>query len=148
MRITNYILLFTTLFCLNLYGGSERLVEKANYEISYEQALQKAQELNKPLMMVVGQSECPWCSKFYVKTLTKKTINKKVQQNFIPLTVLRDKDIFPKKFKPEAVPTVYFIDPKEEESFYKSFGYKSKREYKIEIEIENAIDLFNKKYKL
>lgn len=146
MRITKYIVLLTIIFGLNLYGGSEKLTSKVNYEVSYEKALEKAQELNKPIMMVVGQSGCPWCNKFYVKTLTKKAIDTKVQKDFIPLTVLRDKDIFPQQFRPKGVPTVLFIEPKEQTAYYKSFGYKSKREYKIEL--QNAIETFNKKFKL
>jgi thioredoxin-related protein len=139
MKITKYILLFT-LFCFNLYGGSEKLVQKMHYETSYEQTLEKAQKLNKPIMMVIAQEGCPWCNKFEIKTLTKKNIDTIVQKNFIPLTIIREKNNYPEKFRPKGVPTVLFIDPKKEETFYKSFGYKSKREYTIEL--EKAIDLF------
>ena len=146
MKITNYILLLTILFTFNLYGGSQRLVKKMNYEITYEKALKKAQELNKPILMVVGQEGCPWCMKFEVKTLTKKSINSIIQKNFIPLSVLRYKDLFPKEFEPKGVPTVFFIEPKEQKAFYKSFGYKSKSDYKIEL--EEALKIFNMKHKL
>lgn len=146
MKTIKYLLLLFTLVGLELFAGSERLIEKLNYESSYEKALEKAQELNKPIMMVIGQAECPWCSKFEVKTLIRKNINTTVQENFIPLTLLRNKDIFPKKFHPEGVPTVLFIEPKQQEAFYKSFGYKSKREYKIEL--KNAIDMYNNKHKM
>lgn len=145
MKITKYILFFTMFFNFNLYGGSEKLVEKMNYEISYEQALKKAQKLNKPLMLVIGQKGCPYCMKFEVKTLTKKVIHDKVEKNFIPLSVLRNIDDFPKQFNPKGVPTVYFIEPKEQNIFYKSFGYKSKREFKNEI--DKALEIFNKKHK-
>ena len=142
MKMTQYILLLTLLFGINLYAGSEKLINKVNYETFYEKALEKAKSVNKPIMMVIGQSECPWCNKFYVKTLTKKSIDKEVQANFIPLTLLRDKDVFPQRFRPEGVPTVLFIEPKEQTAYYKSFGYKSKREYKIEL--QKAIEIFNK----
>ncbi|MDB2405510.1 thioredoxin family protein [Arcobacteraceae bacterium] len=148
MKITRYILLFTIFFSFNLYGGSEKLVEKFNYAISYEEALKKAEKSNKPILMVVGQEGCPWCRKFEIKTLTNKTIHKKVQENFIPLSVLRykDKDKFPKKFQTKGVPTVLFIEPKQQNVFYKSFGYKSKAEYKIEL--NKAVEIFNNKYKI
>lgn len=116
-----------------------------NYEISYEKALEKAQKENKPIMMMIGQTGCPYCNKFELKTLTKEEINDKVSKGFIPLTVLRDKDIFPKEFMPKGVPTVLFIDPKQQTAFYKTFGYKSKREY--EMELDKALDIYNKEYK-
>jgi len=142
MKITRYILLFTILFNFNLYGGSEKLVKTMNYEISYEQALKKAKKSNKPILMVIGQEGCPWCRKFEVKTLTRKAINNMVQESFIPLSVLRYKDNFPERFQPKGVPTVLFIEPKGQKVFYKSFGYKSKREYKIEL--DKALEIFNK----
>ncbi|MEA3354721.1 MAG: thioredoxin family protein [Campylobacterota bacterium] len=142
MKITRYMLLIMMLFSLNLYGGSEKLVEKMSYETSYKKALKKAQELNKPIMMVVGQEGCPYCNKFESKTLTRKAIHAKVEKNFIPLTILKFKDegSYPDKFRPHGVPTVLFIEPKEQKVFYKSFGYKSKREYKAEL--ENALEVY------
>jgi len=104
MQLTKYILLFTILLNFNLYGGSEKLVEKMNYETSYEKALAKGKKLNKPLMMVVGIKGCPWCSKFEAKALTRKSIDKIVQKNFIPVSVLKDIDTFPKRFHLKGSP--------------------------------------------
>lgn len=115
------------------------------YEVSYEKALKKAITLNKPIMMVVEQQGCPWCNKFEIKTLINDRIDTTVQDNFIPLRIIRELDSYPEKFRPKGVPTVLFIDPKKEDAFYKSFGYKSKREYKVEL--KKAIDLFNNNYK-
>lgn len=116
-----------------------------NYEVSYEKALEKALKHNKPIMMMIGQTECPYCNKFEIKTLIRESVHKIVEKSFIPLTVLRDKDIYPKKFKDKGVPTVLFIDPKLEKTFYKSFGYKSKRDYKVEL--KKALQIYNKDYK-
>lgn len=148
MKISKYILLFTILFNFNVYGGSEKLIQKMHYEASYEEALKKAEKLNKPLLLLIGQEGCPWCRKFEIKTLTNKDINDKVQENFVPISVLRykEKDSFPEKFQPKGVPTVFFIEPKEQKVFFKSFGYKSKREYKIEL--DKALEIFNSKYKI
>ncbi|MEA3289342.1 MAG: thioredoxin family protein [Campylobacterota bacterium] len=144
MKITKYLLLLAMFFSFNLYGASERLEQKMNYEISYQKALEKAQKLNKPIMMVVGQEGCPYCNKFESKTLTRKSIHAEVEKSFIPLTILKFKDegSYPEKFRPNGVPTVLFIEPKEQKVFYKSFGYKSKREYKKEL--ENALEVYSK----
>ncbi len=140
MKNIQYILLFTIFFHFNLYAGSANLVTKMAYNVSYDKALKKAKESNKPLMMVIGQEGCPWCNKFEVKTLMNKKIHSNIENSFVPLTIIRELDQYPKRFKPKGVPTVLFIDPKNENAFYKSFGYKSKREYKIEL--EKALTLF------
>ncbi len=145
IKVFKYLLLFTFLLSLNLFAGSQRLQKEMNYEVSYEKALEKALKQNKPIMMMIGQTECPYCNKFEVKTLTRKNINIKVQKDFIPLSLLRDKDKFPKQFEAKGVPTVIFIDPKQQKAFYKSFGYKSKRDYKVEL--EKALEIYNKEYK-
>ena len=43
---------------------------------------------------------------------------------YIPISLLKYKDSFPNRFKPKGVPTVLFIEPKEQKVFYRSFGYK------------------------
>lgn len=144
MKITKFVLLLSLLLSINLYGASKKLVQELHYEISYTEALQKAQESNKPLMMVIGIEECPWCNKFEIKTLTHDTIVTIVEKNFIALSVLKGKDTYPEKFDFKGVPVVVFIDPKTQEAFYKTFGYKSKREYKTDL--ENALELFTQKY--
>jgi thioredoxin-related protein len=88
IKVFNYILLFTFFLSLNLFAGSQRLQKEMNYEVSYEKALEKALKQNKPIMMMIGQTECPYCNKFEVKTLIRKKINEKVQKDFIPLSVL------------------------------------------------------------
>lgn len=140
MKFYRYLLVATLIFVVNVFGGSDKLVERMQYETSYEKALQAAQKQNKPIVMVVGQEGCPYCNKFESKTLIHKGIDSKVKKDFIPLTILKFKDTYPEKFKPKGVPTVLFIDPKTQEVFYKSFGYKSKREYRIEL--KNALKLY------
>lgn len=143
MKLTKYLLFFTILFNMSLFAGSEKLVQKMNYENSYEKAIAKAKKINKPLMMVVGIDGCPWCNKFEAKVLTRKSIDKIVQKNFIPLSVEKEKDTFPKQFKLNGVPFVLFIEPKKQKMFYKSFGYKSKREFKTEL--DKAIEISQNK---
>ena len=113
-----------------------------HYEISYDKALEKGQKENKPIIMMVEQSGCPYCNKFELKTLTKDEIQSKVIKDFIPLTILRDVDTFPKQFYTKGVPTVLFIESIEQKIFYKSFGYKSKNEY--ETELDTALSILKK----
>lgn len=138
------VLILAIVLSFNLFAGSDRLVKEMNYEISYEDALKKAQEQNKPLMMMMGQEGCPWCNKFEVKTLTNDSVHEMVIKNFIPITFLKfkDKGKYPDEFFIENwSPYVLFVNPKSEKSFYKTFGYKSKREYQLEL--EKALEIFN-----
>lgn len=133
------------LFTLDLFAGSKRLEKEMNYHISYEKAYDEALKHNKPIMMMIGQTGCPYCNKFEQKTLVRKDVDKIVKRDFIPLTVLRDKDTYPKQFKDKGVPTVLFIDPKQQKAFYKSFGHKNRRDYRAEL--GKALEIFNKEYK-
>lgn len=140
-----YILVLAIVLSFNLFGAPDKLIKEMNYEASYEVALKKAKESNKPLMMIMEQEGCPWCTKFEAKTLTNSEIHAFVEQNFIPTTFLKfkDKGKYPDKFFIENwSPYVLFVDPKNEETFYKTFGYKSKREYQLEL--EKALELFKK----
>ena len=71
-------------------------------------------------------------------------MTKKSKKTFLPLTVFKykDKDKYPAELRPLGVPTVLFIDPKTQNVFYKSFGYKTKSEYKKEL--STALEIFNK----
>jgi thioredoxin-related protein len=119
---------------LGLHAGSIKFANKMNYELSYETALSKAKNANKPIMMVIGTKTCPWCRKLENQTLKKDIINDIVSDKFIPLSITRDVDIYPKQFKAKVVPTIFFIDPKNEKSFHISLGYKNKKDFKEEIE--------------
>lgn len=146
IKTFRYILLFTIVCSLNLFAGSDRLVNRMNYEVSYEKALKKAQDENKPLMMMMGQKGCPWCNKFEVKTLVNRSIDAQIQQNFVPIAFLKfeDKGKYPDEFFIKNwSPYVLFVDPTDEKPFYKTFGYKSKREYKAEL--KKALEIFNNK---
>lgn len=140
MKKAKLVLIFFALFCTSVYGASLKFAKDMNYSISYKEALAKAKNENKPIMMVIGTKTCPWCRKFERQTLKKDMINGVVKKEFIPLTLTRDKDPYPKQFNAKAVPTVFFINPKDESSFYISLGYKNKKDFKQEL--EKALDKY------
>lgn len=132
MKMTKYLLLITLLFSFNLYGASAKFAKKMGYELTYKQALKKAQDMNKPIMMVISTKTCPWCRKLENQTLKKSMVHNIVSKNFVPVTLNRGDDIYPKQFKAKVVPTVFFIDPKTQKTYYKSFGYKNQQVFKGE----------------
>jgi thioredoxin-related protein len=123
-----YILLLILL--LNgLFASSSEFIEKMNYETIYEKALERAIKENKSIMMIASTKSCPWCRKLERQTLTRDNINNIIQKNFVPLAVDQDLKNYPKKYEVKVVPTVYFINPKDESVIKKVLGYKNKKEF-------------------
>lgn len=119
-------LLLSTLY---LFAAPQDFIDEMRYETNYASALKKAKEHNKAIMMVISTESCPWCRKLERQTLRKDNINEIVKANFIPLAITRDVGEYPKQFIAKVVPTVYFIDPKDEKPFDISYGYKNKKIY-------------------
>ncbi len=123
-----YILLLILL--LNgLFASSSEFIEKMNYETIYEKALERAIKENKSIIMIASTKSCPWCRKLERQTLTRDNINNIIQKNFVPLAVDQDLKNYPKKYEVKVVPTVYFINPKDESVIKKVLGYKNKKEF-------------------
>jgi thioredoxin-related protein len=80
-------------------------------------------------MMIASTKSCPWCRKLERQTLTRDNINNIIQKNFVPLAVDQDLKNYPKKYEVKVVPTVYFINPKDESVIKKVLGYKNKKEF-------------------
>lgn len=123
-----YILFLLFLVSLS-FASSAEFIKEMKYETLYETALQKAKNENKILMMVATSQSCPWCRKLERQTLKKDEINSVIQSKFIPLSVDQDLKNFPSIFEVKVVPTIYFINPKDESVISKVLGYKNKKEF-------------------
>lgn len=111
------------LFVLSMKAASLSFTNEMKYETNYQEALKKSQETKKPIFMMISTQTCPWCRKLEAQTLRKVYINEYIQKNYIPLSVTRDKDKYPDKFKAPAVPTIYFVDSNEQK-LGRIIGYK------------------------
>lgn len=123
-------------------NGIEKFAKKISYETIYEKALTKAKKENKMLMIAMVTHYCPWCRKLERTTLSKKSVQSKVQKYFIPLIVNREAHKFPKKFYTPIIPVVFFIDPKNENIIWESIGYKKRSDFLLQI--EEALKLYAK----
>jgi thiol:disulfide interchange protein len=108
------------------------------YQTNYDEAIKKAKKEKKPVMLVLSSSTCPWCRKMENQTLKNETINKQVQENFIPLALDKDTDSYPKEFTPQYIPTVLFINPNTGDYFDQSIGFKPVA--KFQESLEEAIE--------
>lgn len=123
-------LILLILFISTSFASSAKFIEEMKYETVYTQALQKAKSQDKILMMVATTQSCPWCRKFERQTLSKDEINSEIKSNFIALSVDQELKNFPSQFEVKVVPTIYFINPKDESVLAKILGYKNKIDFK------------------
>ena len=130
MRI--FALLITIVF--SLYS-SETVAQQLGYYSDYKTALSVAQKEQKPLILVVVTSYCPWCRKLERKSLASPVIDQYIKAHFISLIVDRNKDAdrFPKIFQTPRIPTVFYIDPDSTKAYWETVGYLSKSEFSESI---------------
>jgi len=120
-------LLFTV--SLALAGSIDGFSKKLSYETNYSEALTKAKEQKKNILLIQVSNYCPWCKKLEKKTLASSKVNALVQKNYIPLILNRDKREYPEQFYTPIVPVSYIIDYEDDSKFKQLRGYKSKNDF-------------------
>jgi len=131
------LLLTLALLTLTLFAAHiDEYATQMGFERDYKTALAKAKQERKPLMMVLGSSYCPWCRKFERETLSSKLIQPHLKNDFVTLIVDKrhDRKSFPKKFRTNFTPKVFFINPLTQKSYYETTAYMKKREFAQELE--------------
>ena len=124
-------LLLTILFFSHLMADYKEFGKEYHYELEYQQALKKAKEEKKDIILLMVSNFCPWCQKLEKVVLSKKELNAQIHKKYIPLILNKDAGDFPKAFETPMVPTVYFVDFQDEKIKKKVVGYN------------NRIDLIN-----
>ncbi len=102
---------------------------RLGYETNYEKAVEKAQKLKKPILLVLVANYCPWCRKFEENVLRKKDVHQMIKKNYIPVIINKEKGGFPKEFDISFTPITHFIDYKTLKSVKMVAGYNNKDEF-------------------
>jgi thioredoxin-related protein len=103
-------------------SNAQEAARQLGAENSYETALDKAQKAHKIVVMVVVKEHCRWCDKIINRTLSDAAVKEKLQKDFVTLIV--DKDApFPKAFRENFFPSIFYIDPDTQKSIYENVGY-------------------------
>lgn len=118
------------IFPIFINGESLQLSKNMGYENNYQKALYRAKKENKPLMLVVEERFCPWCKKLTQKTLLHTKISQIIKENFIGVKLFQDENYIPNQFYADVFPTVFFINPYNEDYYFKSRGYKGAVKFK------------------
>lgn len=119
-----FFLTFLTLILTLLANEYNFLRYSQNFKISLNQAATE----KKLLMLLVVQDNCKWCKDFAFNVLSQTIISKKIGENFIPLVMNKDTRTLPVKYHTRLTPTIYFINPLENEEVWRSVGYRTKEE--------------------
>lgn len=135
--------LLSSLYCAQI----DEFAASVNYERDYNVAIKKAKEQNKAVMLVVVADYCPWCKKFERKTLKASAVTKAVHDNFIPVVIdkYKDKGKYPQGFSAPFIPTVFFIDPKNQTSLLETVAYMKVDEFMENM--DDAISLYKSEKK-
>lgn len=107
----------------------DNFASEMKYETSFKEAVKKAKEMQKDIMLVLVTNYCPWCRKFEQRVLLKKEINDIIQKNYIPLIINKEKDEFPQELDISFTPVVYFIDHKTLKSYERIVGYNNREDF-------------------
>lgn len=128
------LLVLSLLFSLSF---SQEFAKKFGYETNYKTAVKKAKEEKKDIVFVLVSSYCPWCDQLKEEELSLEYTNEMVHKYYIPLMLYSDYDDFPSKFNSYVVPTIYFVNYKDESIQEKIVGYNNNyRFYEIIDEIK------------
>lgn len=120
------ILFFSMFFLLlsPMWAAEDEFSAEFGYMSSYKEARAKAIETKKPLMILFVTHSCPWCQKLKHQVLKKEEVNALIHNAFIPVMLDKETEAFPQHLMPFAVPTLTFVEPKEERKVFHIIGYK------------------------
>ncbi|MBE0490640.1 MAG: thioredoxin family protein [Sulfurospirillum sp.] len=126
MKIFKSIVIF---FIVLSFLNANDFASEYGYAKNYDQGYAKAKELQKPLLVLFVTKTCPWCKKLENQTLSKPSVSTKILENFVPVLLDKDTDIYPQYLSVQVVPTIHFIIPSESKSFQMILGYKSQQTF-------------------
>ncbi len=103
------------------------------YEDFYK-AHQESLKSGKPLFVFIERHNppCRWCQLMKRRTLSDEEIANFINQNFIPVQVVRENRNYPKELYPKYVPTIYVIQG--DKVLKRIIGYWSKEDFLSDIE--------------
>jgi len=96
--------------------------QKLGVESQYSVALKKAQEQKRMLVMIIVKKHCRWCNKLIDRTLQDRDVKRTLDEEFVTLIIDKDAD-YPKAFRENFFPSMFFIDAKTQKSVYENIGY-------------------------
>lgn len=119
--------IFTILITLFIQADGDIAL---TFKTDYKSALQEAKKENRYLFILVTTKNCGWCKKLKKTTLQDSEIQKTLAKDYITVELDKDSSDYPSSMEIEGVPSVFIIDPKNEEVIKQIVGFReNKRDY-------------------
>lgn len=110
-------LLIVILACLSLFGDEIR------WEKDYSTAILKAKSVKKPIMFIVSNHNCRFCTLFENSTLKNPKVIQKLNSNYVNVIAYIDEDpIFPRQLNVPGTPGTWFLTSNGEPMFEPVMG--------------------------
>ena len=117
---------FLLSICLGLFS---LYAAELNWADSYADAIAKAKEQKKDVMLLITTNTCRWCRKLESETLADISVINRLNKDYISVHVTRDEDDYPKSLEASGVPTTYFLNIKGEPIIKRVMGYWNVEDY-------------------
>ncbi len=117
------------IFILLSLGLFSLYAAELDWADSYKEAVAKAGEQNKNVMLLVTTETCRWCRKLESTTLKDEKVVARLQKGYISVHVTRDVDDYPCHLKVKGVPTTFFLDVSGKPLIKKVIGYWNAEDY-------------------
>jgi len=120
------LFLISLLFVGALFAtDAKEAAGKLGVENNFATAMEKARAEKKMLVMVIVKEGCRWCDKLVYKTFEEPEV-KEGLKNYVTLIIDKD-DKYPKDFKENFFPSIFYIDYNSQKSVYENVGYVGKK---------------------
>lgn len=103
-----------------------------NLETDFGNAMEKAINQKKKIVMFMYTDYCPWCKKMKETTFKKDTIIEDLNENYIVLFTNKDVMNYPTQLYPQVVPTTYIIEVKDIQNLHVvdgAIGFKNEDDF-------------------
>lgn len=96
----------------------------------YTEALAKAKQVDKPVMLVVSSHDCRYCTLFDNQTLSDALVIKALERDFVSVEVYPTAgEYLPRDLYTGSTPTIWFLTPAGDPMFEPIMGAVPKNEF-------------------
>jgi len=100
------------IFFLFVISCSLLFSEGIKWEKTYKEAIVKALDENKSVMLMLSAHGCHACEFMKDGPLKADSISNLITEKFVSVELIMFQGIYPKKFEAPGTPSFFFIDPK------------------------------------
>lgn len=115
---------------LSLFGSD------LDWSHDYDESIEKAQEQNKGVYVLITSDGCIWCRKFEKTTAQDKNILDKLNKDYILVHLSRDRHDMPVNLETRPVPMHYFLR-NNEDKIYSNAGHVDAKTFESFINFAN-----------